>query len=498
MSAAPRAQLSEAPEARSGLDAWGSAPLPAPPDPRGLGWLAAVGPGVIILGASIGSGEFLLGPAAFVRYGLTVLWIAGVAIVLQTLFNQELMRYTLATGEPITSGFMRTRPSATGWAWVYALLYFAQLGWPAWAGAAAGAVFFLASGRIAGPEDAEAVYGIGIAGFLVCVAVLLVGRRVERTLEILNWVLVAGILSALVVLCAIFVSGATFAAALAGFVGYDPAQARFVFVPPDVDFFQLGAFAGYCGAGGVVNLTLSNWARDRGYGMGGATGFIPSLVGGSKTRLAHSGLTFRVDAENLQRWRGWWRVIRADQWGVFGLGAFVGMVLPGLLYVTFLPAGTDIRGYGIAAELAASMSARATPFFGAAVALIGVWILFKSQLDILDGTVRGITDILWTGSARLRAWRDGDVRWIYYGVLAAVVVWGMLALRLAQPIFLLQLSANMGAVVFVIASLHVLRVNTRLLPEPLRPSLGRRIALIAMALFYGAFVTAWVWGLVLS
>jgi hypothetical protein len=142
------------------------------------------------------------------------------------------------------------------------------------------------------------------------------------------------------------------------------------------------------------------------------------------------------------------------------------------------------------------MSQAAGPIFGTAVALIGVWILFKSQLDILDGTVRGITDILWTGSARVRAWRGGDVRFVYYGVLAVLLIWGLIALRLAQPIILLQLSANMGAVVFVIASLHVLRVNTRLLPEPLRPSRARRVALVAMALFYGAFVTAWLWGLV--
>ena len=59
-----------APEARSGLDPWTRAELPAPPAPTGLGWLGVVGPGVIVLGASIGGGEFLLGPAAFVRHGL--------------------------------------------------------------------------------------------------------------------------------------------------------------------------------------------------------------------------------------------------------------------------------------------------------------------------------------------------------------------------------------------------------------------------------------------
>src|SRR5687767_12876837 len=90
-----------APEARSGLDPWTPAELPAPPAPRGLGWLAVVGPGVIVLGTSIGGGEFLLGPAVFVRHGLSLLWVTGIAVLLQTVFNTELMRYTLATGEPV-------------------------------------------------------------------------------------------------------------------------------------------------------------------------------------------------------------------------------------------------------------------------------------------------------------------------------------------------------------------------------------------------------------
>src|SRR5215510_15118625 len=111
-------------ETRTGLAPWTAAELPTAPMPRGLGWVPIVGPGVIVLGASIGSGEFLLGPASFVRYGLSLLWITGVAIFFQTILNTELMRYTVATGESIFTGFMRTRPSARGWAWVYALLAF--------------------------------------------------------------------------------------------------------------------------------------------------------------------------------------------------------------------------------------------------------------------------------------------------------------------------------------------------------------------------------------
>jgi hypothetical protein len=479
-------------EDRSGLDPWRVASLPEPPRPRGVQWFGVVGPGVIVLGASIGSGEFLLGPAAFVRYGLTMLWVALCAMVLQTLFNQELMRYTMATGEPAVTGFMRTRPSARFWAWFYAALYLLQVGWPAWAGTAAGAFFFLFMKRLSAAPDAAVVYAIGVALFVVCVGILLVGRRIERTLEVLNWVLVACILTGFLVLALRFAPAGTWADAALGLVGYSPSQQRFIFLPEGADYLLIGAFAGYSGAGGVINIALSNWARDRGYGMGGVAGYIPAAVGGSRTELAHTGFRFEDTPEEMAKWRGWWRIVRADQWGIFFAGAVLGMVLPALLYVTFLQAGTDIRGYGIAAALAQAMVTAGAPLLGGLVALIGAWILFKTQLDVLDGLVRSLTDILWTGSRRIRAWRHGDVRRVYYAVLGVIVVWGVIALNLAQPIFLLQLGANIGGAVLCFASLHLLYVNTTLLPRHVRPPLWRRIGLVLCALFYGTFVILWL------
>jgi hypothetical protein len=223
--------------------------------------------------------------------------------------------------------------------------------------------------------------------------------------------------------------------------------------------------------------------------MGERAGYIPAAIGGHKVNLAHSGFIFAHDAEAMRRWRGWWRVVRADQWGVFFAGAILGMALPALLYVTFIPRGSDIQGLGIGAALAYGVDARAGALLGGAIAFLGAWILFKTQLDLLEGMVRAITDILWTGSRQVRAWRGGDVRAVYYSVLAAVVLWGIAALRLAQPIVLLKLGANVAAVVFIVASLHLLYVNTRLLPQHVRPPMWRRAALIGMALFYGFFVT---------
>jgi hypothetical protein len=483
----PDAESPHAPESRSGLDAWKKAELPAPPTPKGLGWLGVVGPGIIVLGAAIGGGEFLLGPAAFVRHGFSLLWVTAVAVFLQTIFNTELMRYTLATGEPAFTGFMRTRPSSTMWAWVYSGLYFLQMGWPAWAANAAAAAFFLFMRRLPEAADANMVYLIGAGTFLVCVAILLVGRRIERTLEVLNTVLIIGILGSFLVLAVVFVPLSIWLSATAGFAGFDTTRGVFDFLPKGADFFLLGALAAYSGAGGVGNIVLTNWARDRGYGMGQRAGYIPAAVGGQRVNLAHTGFMFSPDQESMRRWRGWWNVVRADQWGVFFIGALLGMVLPALLYVTFLPPGADIRGLGISAALAHSIGARSGPILAGVIAFLGVWILFKSQLDILEGSVRAVTDILWTGSSRLRDWRGGDVRAVYYSVLAIVVIWGMVALRLAQPIMLLQIGANIASVIFIIASVHLLYVNTRLLPPELHPPFWRRACLVFMAIFYSFF-----------
>jgi hypothetical protein len=474
---------------RSTLAPWRQAELPAPPRPRGLGWLHVVGPGVIVLGVSIGGGEFLLGPAAFVQYGLSLLWVVPIAVVLQTIFNTEVMRYTMATGEPVFTGFMRTAPSPTMWAWVYSGLYFLQIGWPGPAGTAAAAIFFLFARRLPQTTDAGTIYVIGVSAFLVCVLVLSIGKRVERTLELLNWVLVTAILGGFLVMAIAFVPGGTWLAATSGFAGFDLAEGRFAFFPAGADLVLLGALVAYSGSGGVVNLTLSNWARDKGYGMAEHAGYIPAAVGGNRVHLAHTGFIFAADAVSRERWRGWWRLVRADQWVVFCGGAILGMLLPALLYVTFLPRGSEMQNLAISAALASAIGAAAGPLAGGTIAFLGAWLLFKTQLDLLDGMVRALTDILWTGNRRVRAWRGGDVRAVYYCVMAIVVVWAAIALRLAQPIVLLLISANVAGVVFIISSLHLLYINTRLLPAHVRPPLWRRAALVVMAVFYAFFVS---------
>ena len=144
-----------------------------------------------MIGISIGSGEWLIGPAAAVRYGVAILGIVTMSVLLQAVFNIELMRYTVSTGEPITTGFMRlgNRPRMVGL--IYIIFGFFHLGWPAFAAASAAALFAAINGRLPVDADAGSVTLYGYFTFLLALVILIFGKTVERTLERVSWVLMS-------------------------------------------------------------------------------------------------------------------------------------------------------------------------------------------------------------------------------------------------------------------------------------------------------------------
>jgi uncharacterized protein YhhL (DUF1145 family) len=80
-----------------------------------------------------------------------------------------------------------------------------------------------------------------------------------------------------------------------------------------------------------------------------------------------------------------------------------------------------------------------------------------------------------------------DVRRLYYTILAVFVVWGCIALNLAQPLTLVVIGANVAGVNFVFISIHTLVVNRKVLPRELRPPVWREVMVALCALFFGGF-----------
>lgn len=93
-----------------------------------------------------------------------------------------------------------------------------------------------------------------------------------------------------------------------------------------------------------------------------------------------------------------------------------------------------------------------------------------------------------TGNPWARKWAGDDVRKIYYSVLGLFMLWGCIALGLAQPLTLIIIGANMAGLILMISSLHLVVVNRTLLPPELRASHWREMVLLGSMLFYGFFV----------
>jgi hypothetical protein len=437
-----------------------------------------IGPGAIMAATSVGGGEWLVGPAAAVKYSSAIFLVATVAIVLQVLFNLEAIRYTLYTGEPIYGGILRLKPGARFWAAFYSLLGFFQLGWPALAGSAAATLLGAAMGRMPGAPE-QAMQGWIASGLIVCVVLILsFGGTIERMLEQFAWTMLAVVFGFLVIVNLLFVPAAHWWQTFTGFFSLAG-------LPKPMDWALIGALAATAGSGGMGNLTVTNWLRDKGFGMGAMVGAIPSAVGGHAITLSHVGTVFPTTPANMARWRQWLLYVQVDQVWVWGMFCFVGMFLNVNLATAVIPHGTDLQGLAAGAYQAEYLS-HVWKGFWFLTLFNGFWVLFKTQLGNTDVLVRTITDAVWMASPGARA--ASSIRTLYYGVLVTFSIWSAIVIQVASPFQLFKILANMAGVVLMIAGVQIFIVNRRFLPPAVRPPLWREAGLLLCAAFYAFFV----------
>ena len=166
-----------------------------------------------------GGGEWLVGPAAAVKYSSAIFLIATVAILLQVIFNLEAIRYTLYTGEPIYGGIMRLKPGPKFWAAFYTVIGFFQLGWPALAGQRRGDAPRGVDGTHARCARSGARRPGSPSGLILFVVLILsFGGTIERMLEYFAWTMLGVVFLFLLAINIAFVPmshwGETFAGVL--------------------------------------------------------------------------------------------------------------------------------------------------------------------------------------------------------------------------------------------------------------------------------------------
>ena len=191
-------------------------------------------------------------------------------------------------------------------------------------------------------------------------------------------------------------------------------------------------------------------------------------------------------ADNMSRWKGWWKLLNIDQWGVFYFGAMIGMFLPGILYVGVLPRGQTLPAWGIAASSASGLILKLGNFGWFLALFFGFWILYSTAISNVDLVVRQSTDMLWFSSERVRKFAKMDIRKVYYPLLVIFVAWGVTYMNTTAPLIILAISANIANFTMALSAVATIRLNRKFLPKEYRPALWREVD------SYRQFLLLWV------
>jgi len=554
--------------------------------------LAMIGPGLVMGASAIGGGEWLAGPAVTAKYGGALLWVATVSILCQVIYNIEISRYALYTGEPIFTGKFRLPPHPMFWLIVYLLF-----DW--------GSIFPYLVTNAAVPLEAIILQRLpdhdGIAwhwwfhkwlctGLYLCLLVPLVfGGKIYNSLKVVMGFKLVAVIAFLLFLGVFFAKPSSWADIITGLfkVGNVPVlkgedlNGNGVLDPgedfdgdgnldvleervapsidtngdgvPDawekdsqgqpikhrdvdgdgkfdgnnvenvfIEFFQrqrfpevdlsliamIAALAAIAGNGGLTNTPISNFTRDQGWGMGAKVGAIPSVVGGHGITLSHVGCVFQVNEESLPRWRRWVRFIARDQLVVWMGACLIGVSLPSILSVEFLPRGTDASEWNLAALTAGGVQQQVTnppagvlahdpplagwlagpqwgKFFWGATLFCGFLVLITSQTTTLDGFTRRWVDVTWTSVPALRKLETDKVKYVYFTLLVAVTFLGLIIIWLTnKPGVVFKVATTGYNFALAFSAWHTLVVNTVLLPKELRPGWFQRLGLIFAGVFF--------------
>ena len=212
---------------------------------------------------------------------------------------------------------------------------------------------------------------------------------------------------------------------MSGWLGYVRDHGRL----PPLDWATIVAFIGIAGAGGLSNTLFSNYARDKGWGMGSHVGAIPSAIGGRTIGLSHIGCAFLPQGDNLARWRGWMRHIVRDQ-GIWIVASILGMALPCMMSLEFIRNAT-VTGDRVAAMTAEGIADRYPAFgwiFWITTLSCGFLVLAPGQVSVCDQIARRWTDMIWTASARPIAWAGAKSATFTTASWRSTRVWGLVIL----------------------------------------------------------------------
>lgn len=463
--------------------------LPAPEkvfNARKIGWeellLLILGPSVIALGVSFGSAEWFTAPMTLFTYGVKGLGIVlFLSTLLQVFYNVELARFTLATGESPLLALGRLPLGYWFWIPFGLLLLFLTFSMGNWTvDTGLGFYAFIRGEPISGEDLSTARYW-GILFLVVSLLILTLGRRIVRTLEIIQGIFMPYVLLGLLFITLIVVPRDFLYQSMIVFIS--PAK-----IPEEIPASELSYLVGFIALAAGLNFMLMGYYRDKGFGMGFHRGAFTGLIGGGPTIIALSGSTFEETVENATQWKRWFRYVLVDQWLIYFLGMLMCIMLPSTLmvYVANIPTFPGPEAGSIASYLAYYLGQRYGPLVSGWLLVSGFIILFTTQVVLLELLARNFTEGLLALSGRLRRWAHDDARKLYYPMMLMLILVISISLFQNVPIpwqAFLQSLPSFAGMIFPLALMYL----NRQLPRPARITWWSYLVLLGNAIFFGYF-----------
>jgi hypothetical protein len=462
-----------------------------------------IGPAMITLGLSIGSGELIFWPIVSATIGPVLLWAALISLFFQTLWTAEMARWTVWTGEHWVLQMARLHGLLSALV-IWNVFVFIAWGFGGWAAAGGKAIYYALGAP--GPEGVGTAFWSAILFILVWLVALLAGIVREWVEKILTAKMAIIWIMLIVCLAAITprVPGMWADIASGIVIPRWPEEA----IREQLGFFKLAAAIAFIGAGGTTNMWYSFWVRDAGYGMGAYIGKIPGYLRGKPLAIELTGYLPEPTEENIKRLKTWWRRVNAVFWLVF----FILNYLTAVFFVALLYGGhkMGLVPPGVTGtEVIMVEASIVREVFGSEIAyglflLVAVVLLFGTQLSIVEGVARQIADTSFISSERVRRFFNNDIRRTYFWVISLFVLWGIFWTSLTslgiKPVLLLALPANINLVYQVISApltLYFLYgVARKAVPkelwEAMKPNPIIPVLLILASVFWGYFaVLGW-------
>ena len=278
---------------------------------------------------------------------------------------------------------------------------------------------------------------------------------------------------------------------------------NFGYVPENVDWSVLLGAMVFAGAGGMLNLCVSLWYRDKQLGMAEYVGKIANPISGKPEAVSVTGYTFEDTPENRRNWRGWMRYVRVDQGIIFWLLGLLTLILLAVnAYAVLSPQGIVPEGMELVSAQAQIFSA-SWGRVGEVIYLVMAYLmLFSVMWTVLDALTRMATDIIHTNARTgvfvpvLKKLRGISIHNLYYGLMLLFVLVSALFIPFQQPFILLIITSVLGGLTTAIYIPLILYINNTRLPKFIRPGIVTNVVLVFSGLLYWYFVWNVVSGLV--